>query len=69
MLLFEGCVISVFILCVLFLHIRLLRQASYLTFITLILIYLNVCLLVVTFEVFIWSMGRENITLDAIVLP
>lgn len=47
MLLFEGCVISVFILCVLFLHIRSLPLASYLTFITLILIYLNVCLLVV----------------------
>lgn len=68
MFLFEGCVISVFILCVLFLHIRSLPLASYLTFMTLILIYLNICLLVVV-EVFIWSVGRENRTLDAVVLP
>lgn len=68
MLLFEGCVISVFILRVLFLHIRSLPLASYLTFITLILIYLNICLLVLV-EVFIWSVERENMTLDAVVLP
>lgn len=67
---FKGCILSVFILCVLFLHIQSLSPiSSFLTFTTLILISaLDMCLLVVNVEVFVWSVRRENMTLYAVVL-